>query len=122
MIKINYKQNILISLVGCTLLFGACTDNIDVSSSTATSNTGQFVNVFDSDVKYHCDKKMVKLSDNGDFQCQSFPIAFYMDEVKLGEISSIHNDGYVFPQDIVTLEESDAVYSSYSSMTLATAQ
>jgi len=39
-----------------------------------------------------------------------------MDEIKIGKISSIHSDGYVYPQDIIVLERKAPVYTSESSM------
>jgi len=114
-------DKIIISLIGCAFIFGGCSDETPVinSKNDTQMNIGHFVSVFDNSIRYKCANKIIDLSDNGEFQCQSFPISFYMDNVKLGEISSIHKDGYVFPQDIIVLEESRAVYSSDESMMFA---
>jgi len=116
--KIKLIDKIVISFVGCAFIFGGCNNNI--SKNKADMNVGHFVNVFNHNIEYHCADKVTTLSADGEFTCQSFPITFYMDNVKLGEISSIHNDGYVFPQDIIVLEESQPIYSSDDSMKLAT--
>lgn len=39
-----------------------------------------------------------------------------MDEIKIGKISSIHSDGYVYPQDIIVLETRAPIYTSESSI------
>ena len=114
--KINFTNNILLTLLGCTLLFTGCTEEV-VEKEQTKKNVGHFVSVFDHTVQYQCDDEVIALSEDGEFSCQSFPIAFYMDEVKLGEISSIHSDGYVFPQDMIALEElSQPIYTSDDSM------
>ena len=55
------------------------------------------------DIYYKCGNKEANLDKNGKFICESFPIAFFMDGNKIGTISTIHNDGYVFPQDMETI-------------------
>ena len=111
-------DNIFIFLFGSVFIFWGCSDNNITSFNETSMHEGHFVSVFDHNIEYHCLGKVIPLSDDGEFKCQSFPISFYMDNVKLGEISSIHKDGYVFPQDIVVLEEQQPVYSSYDSMKL----
>ena len=111
----------IISLLGLAFIFGACSDTV-TSKNDVQMNSGHFVSVLNRSINYTCAGKVVALSENGGFQCQSFPIAFYRDNVKLGEISSIHKDGYVFPQDIMVIEESNAVYSSDDNMKFASLQ
>ena len=106
---------LLYSFIGTMVTFGGCSNSESTSSTTAL-NVGNFVSVFEKKVKYKCDNKIVPLSDNSQFECQSFPIAFYSDNIKLGEINSIHEDGYVFPQDIIVAEKSSAIYSSDDTM------
>ena len=55
------------------------------------------------DIYYKCGNKKATLDSNGKFSCDSFPIAFYIDGNEMGTISTIHNDGYVFPQDMETI-------------------
>ena len=99
--------------VGLSFLLIGC-NSTEVSKNG--QNSGYFVSVFDESVDYTCENKREKLEDSGKFECASFPIAFYMDDTKLGEISSIHNDGYVYPQDIIVLEARVPVYTSENSM------
>jgi hypothetical protein len=53
-----------------------------------------------NDIYYKCGNKKANLDRNGKFSCDSFPIAFYMDGNEMGTITTIHNDGFVFPQDM----------------------
>jgi len=55
------------------------------------------------DIYYKCGNKKATLDSDGKFSCDSFPIAFYMNGNEMGTISTIHNDGYVFPQDMETI-------------------
>ncbi|CAA6817345.1 MAG: Unknown protein [uncultured Sulfurovum sp.] len=79
-------------------------------------NIGYFVSNFNTSVEYACQNKREILNNSGKFECASFPISFYMDETKIGEISSIHSDGYVYPQDIIRLETRAPVYTSENSI------
>jgi len=117
--KIDFKNNIFFTLICCTLIFNGCTENV-VEETVTQKNVGHFVTVFDHTIQYQCEDEVIALSDDGEFSCQSFPIAFYMDDLKLGEISSIHSDGYVFPQDMIVLEElTQPIYTSDESMKFA---
>jgi len=118
--KLNMISTITLSLFGLVFVFGGCSDAL--TSTNVQMNSGHFVSVFDKSINYKCAEKVKALSKGGEFECQSFPIAFYMEDVKLGEISSIHNDGYVFPQDIIVLEEMGAVYTSDDRMMFGSLQ
>jgi len=100
---VNYS--LCSSFIGFAMILGGCS-NTESKSHKIALHVGHFVSVFEKKVKYKCDNKLVPLSNNNKFECQSFPIAFYSDNIKLGEISSIHEDGYVFPEDIVVVEQS----------------
>ncbi len=105
------------SFIGFAMIFGGCSNsNSESKSHKIALHVGHFVSVFEKKVKYKCDNKMTPLSNNNEFECNSFPISFYSDNIKLGEISSIHEDGYVFPQDIIVAEEPTAMYSSNEQM------
>ena len=109
MVKLR-KRNISLLLGGLFLLVG-CGDAAMVDDETQM-NVGQFITVFDKKVNYRCGNQEKSLSESGEFRCPSFPISFYIDNVKLGEISSIHADGYVFPQDIMLFDETNGNFSS----------
>ncbi len=114
--KTQITNYLLYVFVGCSVVFGGCSNADSTTTQNTTLKVGQFVSVFDKKVNYKCDHKEASLDRNGQFECQSFPISFYADSVKLGEINSIHKDGYVFPQDIIVAEKSSAVYSSDDTM------
>ena len=71
------------------------------SEQTSTKKTGHFIVPFDATVQYQCDSKKTQLENNGKFECHSFPINFYIDSEPIGYITSIHEDGFVFPQDMI---------------------
>jgi len=98
---------------GAVLLFGfsAC-DSVETTLVHSEKNVGYFVSNFNDSVDYVCDNRRKHMDKSGRFECASFPIAFYMDETKIGEISKIHEDGYVYPQDIIMLETKAPVYTS----------
>ncbi len=74
---------------------------------------GYFITDFNyKNIEYDCNSKRKKVDENGKFECNSFPISFYIDKMKIGEIMSIHEDGYVYLQDIVVLEATTPIYSS----------
>ncbi len=100
--------------IGLSFLLSACGSSD--TSVKVEKHIGYFVSNFNDSVDYNCDNKRKRMSNSGKFECNSFPIAFYMDNTKIGEISSIHEDGYVYPQDIILLEARAPVYSSESSM------
>lgn len=100
--------------LGLCLLLTGC-DSSEASPKNE-KNVGYFVSVFDKSVDYHCEDKRKQLQEGGKFECASFPVTFYMDGTKLGEISSIHTDGYVYPQDIILLEERTPTYASQDNM------
>jgi len=102
-ILIGYSIGLLLFLVGC--------DTLNVSSSD-DKKIGYFVSVFNKTVDYHCEDKREALQESGKFECASFPITFYMEETKIGEINTIHKDGYVYPQDIIVLEDKTQTYTS----------
>ena len=101
--------------LGFSFMLTAC-GSTNTTSVNVEKNIGYFVSNFNASVDYHCDNKRQSMDDSGRFECASFPISFYMDEIKIGKISSIHSDGYVYPQDIIVLEGKAPVYTSESSM------
>ena len=61
---------------------------------------GYLVTPIKNDIYYKCGNIEANLDKDGKFKCNSFPIAFYIDGNEMGTISTIHNDRYVFPQDM----------------------
>jgi hypothetical protein len=107
--------------LGLSFMLSSC----GLGSTTSVNvekNIGYFVSNFNDSVEYHCENKRQSMNDSGKFECASFPIAFYMDNTKIGEISNIHEDGYVYPQDIIILEARAPVYTSESSMSFLTVE
>ena len=114
----NLCNHIKLFGYGVVLVFGlpAC-DSVETTSVETTlvnseKNVGYFVSSFNDSVDYICENRRKSMDSNGKFECASFPIAFYMEETKIGEISKIHEDGYVYPQDIIVLEAKAPVYTS----------
>ncbi|CAA6801380.1 MAG: Unknown protein [uncultured Sulfurovum sp.] len=79
-------------------------------------NIGYFVSDFNTNIDYACGSERKHMNESGKFECDSFPISFYMDQMKIGQISSIHNDGYVYPQDIIVIEDKAPIYTSEGNM------
>lgn len=76
-----------------------------ISNDTKNPNVGYLVAPFDSDINYQCGEKQAHIDGEGRFECQSFPVKFYLGSKSLGYIESIHHDGYVFPQDLMQGEQ-----------------
>ena len=116
--EVKILKSGVVLFTGILLIFSGCSDSKKVLSSEKSVKQGYFVSVFKHSIEYQCENKRKKLPKDGEFECDSFPIAFYMDSVKLGEINAIHKDGYVFPQDMIVLENgfSSPVYTSDDSM------
>jgi len=104
------RIRLIILSMGIFFTFLGC-DATEVSLEKE-KNVGYFVTIFNKSIDYDCDSERQELDQSGKFECTSFPISFYMDNVKLGEISNIHRDGYVYPQDIIVLEEKKPTYTS----------
>ena len=98
------KETLIKQVIVLIALAGLAGCN-SVDNQTATSKVGYLVAPFDTDIKYQCGDKKSKLDQDGRFECSSFPVNFYLESKKLGYIDSIHNDGYVFPQDIIQNRE-----------------
>lgn len=77
-----------------------------VNQETQLTQVGYLVAPFDSNVHYQCGEKRATLTPNGKFTCTSFPVEFYVNNESIGQVSSIHPDGYVFPQDLTQTESS----------------
>ena len=108
------RIKVLAYLFGFSYMLIAC--NSVEKSVDIKGNIGYFVSDFNENVDYDCENKRQRMTDGGKFECASFPISFYMDNMKIGEISSIHEDGYVYPQDIILLEDTVPVYTSEGNM------
>ena len=111
--SLNVRKHIKVFGYGLVLVFSlsAC-DSLERTSVNSEKNVGYFVGNFNDRVDYTCENRRKSMDTNGKFECVSFPITFYIDETKIGEISKIHEDGYVYPQDIIMLEARVPVYTS----------
>jgi hypothetical protein len=92
----------IVSLVSASILIG-CSDS---STKTEAERVGYLVTLSKNDIYYKCGNKEGLINKSGKFSCSSFPVGFYRDSIKIGSISSLHNDKYVFPQDMQLEEES----------------
>ena len=98
-----------------SFLLSAC-GSLNTATINDEKNIGYFVSDFYERLDYVCENKRQSMKNYGKFECASFPISFYMGEMKIGEISRIHSDGYVYPQDIIMLEAQAPIYISESSI------
>ncbi len=105
--KLSPLKNVGIALL-ISLLFTGCNENENVVyHKVSIAKTGYLVAPLDEKIQYKCGGKSSYLNSDGMFECQSFPVTFYVDAQPIGSISSLHNDGYVFPQDIVKEKEKE---------------
>ena len=97
----NIKDYLVITAIAGVLM--GC------SGESPSNEVGYLVTPWNSNVQYTCGTKISALDNDGKFDCSSFPITFYSHSKKLGFIDSIHNDGYVFPQDIIEKEAMSSI-------------
>ncbi len=103
--KLSTLKNVSIAVLLFSLLSGCSENESVVHHKVSIAKTGYLVAPLDEKIQYQCGEKSSYLNSDGMFQCQSFPVTFYVDAKPIGSISSIHSDGYVFPQDIVKEKE-----------------
>jgi len=101
-----FSTSLVIYFSTITVLFSGCNDETNTITKSS-KHVGYLMNFFDDNIKYQCANKMKALGKKGEFSCATFPIVFYIDSEKLGEVYSLHSDGYVFPQDIVRINQRD---------------
>ena len=70
------------------------------TSGSSSQKVGYLITPSKNDIYYKCGDKEAVINENGKFSCSSFPVAFYLNGNEMGTISSLHNDGFVFPQDM----------------------
>jgi hypothetical protein len=97
----NIKIYIL-GLIGASMIVG-CSNN---NTQTEVERVGYLVTLSKKDIYYKCGNKEELVNKQGKFSCSSFPVGFYRDSIKIGSISSLHDDKYVFPQDMQLEEDS----------------
>jgi len=51
-------------------------------------------------VIYKCNEITAQTQSDGSFNCSTYPINFYIGDIKLGSINYINQSGYVTPQDL----------------------
>ena len=109
------KKTIALSLIALTALFNGC--NEGNTSSVDTSIAGQLVDSYIQGAHYKCsDGQEGTTNENGDFTCDTLPVTFTVNGIKLGEITSLPEDKNIFPQDLVGVERSDVNNSEVLAM------
>ena len=93
--KFNNIKIYIMTIVGATIILG-----YNSRTQTEVEKVGYLVTLSKNEIYYKCGNKEEILNKNGKFSCSSFPVGFYKDSTKIGSITSLHNDGFVFPQDI----------------------
>ena len=80
----------------------------------STSYSKGFVGTFiDSPViglYYWCDQTLKQTDENGNFNCDTTPIDFYVGNLKIGRLDKIPDDFLVFPQDLVKQPRAAAIH------------
>jgi len=108
--KINSK---IISIVTLALLLNACSggNSAETENNTAANTSsgrpvieGKLIDAPVAGVKYMCGEITNITGNDGSFICDIYPVRFYAGGVKLGEIHTLAQDGYVTPQDLLGLE------------------
>ena len=96
------KRNITLVTVTVTAMaffLNACGGS---SSSTKSTIKGKFIDSPVYGAQYRCGKVDNKTTQaDGSFVCETLPVTFYVGGVKLGELHTVPEDGYVTPQDLV---------------------
>ena len=99
------KKYLFGSTVAASLLLVGCGSSSSTADTTISSTTGYVVDAAVQNLDYDCvaDNVMNKVTGaDGAFTCQNMSqVRFRIGELILGEISTLPQDGYVLPQDIV---------------------
>ncbi|KIM12011.1 MAG: hypothetical protein KU37_03995 [Sulfuricurvum sp. PC08-66] len=93
----------LITLSIVAFLWVGCGD-----TSAPQTYTGQLVDSYIQNANYTCADGTKGITDaNGTFSCQTAPVQFHLNALKLGEIATLPTDGQVFPQELLGLSRND---------------
>jgi len=105
------NKTILGSTIVASLLLIGCGSSDSSDTTTLSSTTGYVVDSAVENLDYDCiaDNDMNKTTGaNGRFTCRNMnQVRFRIGELVLGEISTLPQDGYVFPQDIAGVNRED---------------
>jgi len=105
------KKIMLGSTIAASLLLVGCGSSDNTDTTTLSSTTGYVVDSAVANMDYDCvaDNEMDKVTGaDGAFTCQNMSqVRFRIGELVLGEISTLPQDHYVFPQDIVGVTRSN---------------
>jgi len=114
------NKTILGSTIVASLLLIGCGSSDSTDTTTLSSTTGYVVDAAVQNMNYDCvaDNEMDKVTGaDGAFTCQNMSqVRFRIGELILGEISTLPQDGYVFPQDIVGVPRSNVDDPSVTAM------
>ncbi len=95
--KVSELVKSIITLLTITIISGCNSETTNIQAE----RSGYLVAPMENNIQYKCGDKKSQLENDGQFKCASFPVTFYVGSNSIGFIDSIHNDGYVFPQDII---------------------
>ncbi len=105
------KQIFLGSAIAASFIFTGCGGGSTSTAQSESLTTGYFVDSAVSNLNYDCvaDNVLNKTTaSNGEFQCKNMSqVRFRINNLILGEISQLPDDGYVFPQDLVGVSRED---------------
>jgi len=119
--KTSLKISITTASILTSFLLAGCgsdgANTITPSTNAPTTFAGQLVDSYVQNVDYSCDDGAQGITDvNGRFECDSLPIEFKLNGLRLGKISTLAQDSQVFPQDLLGLDRKDTKHPEVVAM------
>lgn len=105
----------LASMLTAALLLSACgggSSDVDSNTGGVPVIEGKLIDAPVEGAVYRCGNISNMTDRDGNFACDTFPVSFYVGDVKLGKLSHLPDDGYVTPHDLLGVsrrEYSDTV-------------
>lgn len=99
------KRTIFMTAAVAIFMIGCGGGSDDGSrSDVIETQTGYLVDAPVSGVTYRCGDINGTTDQEGKFECAALPVTFSIGGIRLGAMSAIPTDGYLFPQDLVGVD------------------